>query len=84
MKDVTVFEREDATVGLIAWADRDHPTEEEYAPTGAKVVCHTILPYCYLDMLRNMNQAKVAELLKNIIQGSRRKDVLPTVNLCGR
>ena len=49
MKDVTIFQRANETVGMIVWENRDHPTPKEFAPDGAMVVCHTILPYCYID-----------------------------------
>jgi hypothetical protein len=49
MKDVTIFQMADESVGMIVWQDRDHPTSKEFTPDGAIVLCHTILPCCYID-----------------------------------
>lgn len=44
MRDVTVFRRDDKSVGMIEWADRENPTPEEYTPEGATKIYHTIFP----------------------------------------
>lgn len=84
MKDVTIFQRANETVGMIVWENRDHPTPKEFAPDGAMVVCHTILPYCYIDWLKRMTRDKVEQLLKDIIKGGRKTDILSVDDFCGK
>lgn len=63
MQKVTLFRRDDQSVGMVKWADREHPTEDEKKPNGARKVFYSTLPFSLLAQFRMLTEDQVAEIL---------------------
>lgn len=62
MRTVTVY-RSGGTFGMVAWKDRDNPTESELQPEGATKKAYLPMPHDFVDSLAKKTSDEVSEIL---------------------
>jgi len=67
MLDVTIYRHEDGKARVVAWSDRDNPTEEELKPLWAKTMVYTPMPHDWYHMIKNKTEDEVSKILSRFI-----------------